>query len=615
MSFRLLLFLFLATSAVANDPPAYLSVVASTTNIERISTPDSLHSDVLGVTEFVAPASEDYQAYTLGTNYGRVRVMTVQELGEEEEGHLSWEDILVLDEAPFEIGGVVAAIFTGKPQIELSHLAIRSARRGTPNAYLERAPEVFAPFEDQLIRLTVSEEGYQLETGVDPTEAQAWWDANRPSIEEVAEPDLAYKRLDNLLAMDVGEATEPLASRFGGKAANLAKMFAYLPAEHQVPGFAIPFHYYREFMDSNEIWDYRTGSPVHRTYSEYLESLFADPLFHGDGVYRADLLDDLCDEACDNGQVNPALISTLVSRIEEVFGDTARTVRFRSSSNAEDSLQFNGAGLYRSASVCAEDSTDGDDEGPSQCDPEQPNERTLERGLVRVWMSLWDYGAYEERSYYQIPQENSAMAVLVTPSFPNETANGIAFTGDPTAGKRAGYTINVQVGDNNVAQPDPGVWPEKDVLETENGAVTGIRRTHPSSLMPPGEWVLSATQLHTLGAAMALAETSHPVDLEGYSAEDVLLDIEFKFTQEGQLIFKQVRPLLRSGAVLHVPGDTTGDGRVDHNDVFSFSFNWNRDAGNSNSRSNANGDDRIDARDLISLFRSWTSRVEPDSHH
>ena len=542
-----------------------------------------------------------------------MRILSVQELGDLVEGDLSWQDILVLDRSPFDIEGVVAAVITGEPQTELSHVAVRSARRGTPNAYLEKAHEVFAPVEDQLVRLTVSEDGYEVETGVSPADAQAWWDEHRPSIGEVISPDLVYKNLDRLQAMDVGEATAPLASKFGGKAANLAKMSDYLPAEYQVPGFAIPFHYYQEFMDSNTIWDCRTGRPVLRTYNEYLESLFEDPLFQSDGVHRADLLDELCDEARDNGQIDSALITTLVRRIEEVFGDTDQMVRFRSSSNAEDSVRFNGAGLYRSSSVCAEDSTDEDEEGPSQCDPNQSNERTVERGLIRVWMSLWDYRAYEERSYYQIPQENSAMAVLVTPAFPNEAANGVGFTGDPIAGKKAGYVINVQIGDNSVVQPDPGVLPEKEVLEIEDGQVIAIHRMRPSSLMPPGEWVLSATQLHTLGAAMAIAEVNHPVDLAGYSAEDVLLDIEFKFTQEGQLIFKQVRPFLRSGATLDVPGDTTGDGSVDHGDVFVFSFHWKCGASLANNRSNVNGDDRIDARDLLSLFQSWVSQGEPDS--
>jgi hypothetical protein len=35
--------------------------------------------------------------------------------------------------------------------------------------------------------------------------------------------------------------------------------------------------------------------------------------------------------------------------------------------------------------VCLADDRDGDEVGPSLCDPEQPDERTLSRGLARVW--------------------------------------------------------------------------------------------------------------------------------------------------------------------------------------------------------------------------------------
>ena len=59
MSVRLLLVLFCAATAAADTPPAYLSVVASTTDFQEISLPDSIHSDVLRVTKYMAPASKD----------------------------------------------------------------------------------------------------------------------------------------------------------------------------------------------------------------------------------------------------------------------------------------------------------------------------------------------------------------------------------------------------------------------------------------------------------------------------------------------------------------------------------------------------------------------------
>jgi phosphoenolpyruvate synthase/pyruvate phosphate dikinase len=196
-----------------------------------------------------------------------------------------------------------------------------------------------------------------------------------------------------------------------------------------------------------------------------------------------------------------------------------------------------------------------------------------------VWTSLWNYRAYEEREYYQIPQDLAAMAILVTPAAPDEASNGVAFTGDPIVGASAGYVINVQIGDNSVVHPEVDVLPEKDVLRMESGEVVSIHRARASSLMDPGQWVLSDEQLRRLGAAMAIVDASFPIDLNGYSRDDVLLDIEFKFTQQDELVFKQIRPFLRTGAEPppeKSPYDLDKDGFLDSDDLFLFHREWMR---------------------------------------
>jgi hypothetical protein len=56
----------------------------------------------------------------------------------------------------------------------------------------------------------------------------------------------------------------------------------------------------------------------------------------------------------------------------------------------------------------------------------------LDEGLKIVWASLWDFGAFEEREYYQIDHSDIAMGVLVSTQYEDEQANGVAFTGNPT---------------------------------------------------------------------------------------------------------------------------------------------------------------------------------------
>ena len=72
-------------------------------------------------------------------------------------------------------------------------------------------------------------------------------------------------------------------------------------------------------------------------------------------------------------QLQNAIISTLQ---DPNYGfDAYRKIRFRSSTNVEDSNQFTGAGLYESFSGCLADDLDGDSDGPCLCDADEDNER------------------------------------------------------------------------------------------------------------------------------------------------------------------------------------------------------------------------------------------------
>ncbi|MCA9424618.1 MAG: VCBS repeat-containing protein [Candidatus Omnitrophica bacterium] len=523
-----------------------------------------------------ATIEKTYEALTVGTNYGRVRLLTVPELAEANaNGTISWQDILVLDVTPFDIEGVQAAVITGSPQGELSHVALRTARRGTPNAFIANPHEVFAPYENQLIRLTLDENEYSIDPNVTLQQAQAWWDENRPSVPNPLPPNLEYTEFDNVLDMNISDSSD-LVGKFGGKVAGLARMYSFLPAENQIPAFGIPFHYYHEFMTANTLTIREGEDFVTVTFQEYLESLLEDPVFQGDPEYRASRLEGFRNIIENRSVVDPNLVTALISRIEQVYGSTSTMVRFRSSSNSEDALIFNGAGLYDSTSVCPEDTLDGDELGPSHCFSGQDDERTIERALRKVWASLWNFRAFEEREYYQIPQDEAAMAILVSLAFPDEASNGVAFTGDPIAGSDAGYVINVQIGDFSTVQPDPGILPELDILKVENGQVTEINRSRQSTLLPEGEFVLSDEQLHRLGATMAIVDASMPIDLEGHTRDEVLFDMEFKFTQSGDMIFKQIRPFLRSNFQPVIPklnnirSDIDQNGLVDSRDLHLF---------------------------------------------
>jgi hypothetical protein len=108
------------------------------------------------------------------------------------------------------------------------------------------------------------------------------------------------------------------------------------------------------------------------------------------------------------------------------------------------------------------------------------------------------------------------------------------------------YVVTVQAGDISVVSPPSGVLAEKNILEIEDGEVTGILRAQMSSLTAPGQHVLSDEKLRELGRLMAHIEANFPFELGDVPRDQVLVDMEIKLMPDGELTVKQVRPFLIS---------------------------------------------------------------------
>ncbi len=495
----------------------------------------------------------DYEAYTLSVGYGRVRLLTLEEFSElNSAGRFTFQDILVIDESPADIEGVVGGVITGTIQGELSHVAIRTARRGTPNAFVANAREEFSQYAGELVRLEVFP-GEHFVTVVDASEAEEFWSQNRRELSSDPEIDTEYRGFDDLFELDVEAFGGRPESRYGGKASNFARLQRVLTGElsqYVESGFAIPASYYTEFMSTNEV---ELGGRS-LTYEEWLFELLSDPSIESDSQARFEALEEFRSFVRANGAVDSELVSLLASRIESVFGDVRRMVRFRSSSNVEDALEFNGAGLYESTSVCAQDTLDPASPDSSHCDASRSNERTIERALKKVWASLWTFRAHEERTFYQIDPSRAAMGILVSRAFLDELANGVAFTGNPRDVGDKRYVVTAQAGEASVVSPEPGTTVERSVLELdESGEVVRVIRSRASSLVEPGEVVLSEEKLRELGSLMWHVDQRLPLDLEGHAREEVILDFEFKVEPDGSLAVKQVRPFLIPSASIQTP--------------------------------------------------------------
>ena len=208
-------------------------------------------------------------------------------------------------------------------------------------------------------------------------------------------------------------------------------------------------------------------------------------------------------------------------------------MRFRSSTNAEDLDGFTGAGLYTSQSG----------------DPDDPRRPVLD-AVREVWASVWNFRAFEERTYRSIDHDTVGMALLVHRSFPDEEANGVALTANPfdTSGLEPGFYVNVQLGERFGGQPEPGVTTDQFIYHYDMPGQPIVFISH-SNLVPAGQTVLTTTQTYELGQALD-AIHSHFYETYGPTAADpaawYAMDVEFKFDglpgEEPALYIKQARP-------------------------------------------------------------------------
>ncbi|KYG09575.1 hypothetical protein BE21_17115 [Sorangium cellulosum] len=478
-------------------------------------------------------AGIDYQPLSLGTAMGRLHFAKAADLADE---YLSHQDIVVLDEAPNDIS-VVQGIITEEFQTPLSHVNVLSQNRRTPNMGLRNAmshPELLA-LKDKLVELTAGPSSWSVRE-VTEAEAKAFWEAHKPEPVTLPELDLTVTDL-----RDIAEVTpdppegEPLRDAikqavlaFGGKAAHYS-ILSRIPDVPIQKAFAIPVYYYDQFMKQNGFY-------------EQIEAMLDDPKFSTDPSARDEQLKALRD-AMKAAPVDADFQALLKAKIEAEY--PGHKMRFRTSTNSEDLDGFPCAGCYDSNTG---DPTDWED---------------VLDAIRKTYASAWKLRTFDERTYYGIDHRSIGMALLVHHNFPDEEANGVAITNNPfdTAGVQPAFYVNVQAGgDVEVVAPPAGVTNDEFLyfFSQPNQPVTYL--TH-STLVPEGETVLSAAQVHALGVALDAIHTRFS-PAYGPAAGNTgwyAMDVEFKFDDDASpnepptLYIKQARPYPGRGAAAGAP--------------------------------------------------------------
>ena len=488
--------------------------------------------------------------------YGRLRVM-------EEGDRPHARDIAIYEALPNELPRV-AGIITTVPQTPLSHVNLRAVQDAVPNAFIRDAlddstidGDIIDGLLDSYVRYEVTESGWSVRAAT-PAEVDAHYAALRPATAQVPQRDLSVTAITPLSAVGFEDW-----DAFGVKAANVAVLGTLGFPPGTVPeGFAVPFHFYDEFMKHNGFYD-------------DIEEMLADESFQTDFDVQEDMLKDLR-KAIKKGQT-PTWITEALTAMHATY-PVGQSLRYRSSTNNEDLPGFSGAGLYDSKTQ----------------DPDETEEDGIDKSLKGVYASLWNFRAFAEREFHRIDHLATAMGVLVHPNYTDELANGVAVSFDPVSGFDGYYYVNTQLGEDLVTNPDAYSEPE-EILLHPSGNDIAILAT--SNQVEPGELLLTDAQLRQLGEHLEVIHDHFTTLYDPAPGEPFAMEIEFKITSDDILAIKQARPWVFSPSNQTATGQPTITGTPQAGETLSadtsgiadangltnvqFSYQWIRSDGSS----------------------------------
>lgn len=470
-----------------------------------------------------------------GEAYGTLRRLSVEEL---RRTVVSYTDILVLTGLPNDLP-IVGGTITEQFQTPLAHVNLAAIARGTPNiAWLDAAadPRVRDNL-GRIVHFVVAHGDFTLEPAT-LEEAQAFWDARRPDPVRL-EADLTRTDLAPFADLGFDDSVS-----VGVKAANLAELRRAV-GDVAPDGFAVPFAWYDEFLRASRVTadacaaaeadcategrdgalcaEARAICAAHgESFADYARALIALDAFRSRSELREALLDGLR-HMMRNTPLDPARAAQLDARIVERFGSAK--VRLRSSTNSEDLEHFSGAGLYDSCSAYGAGTTD-----------------LASQEIRKVWASVWNWAAFEERSWWAIEHDSVYVGVAVHRAYGEEAANGVLITQNVADRMVVGMYVNAQVGEESVTNPEGGAIPEifSIVPSAEPGRVQVVRLSWSS--LSPGRPILADGEVQALYDAAARVQR-HFAPLYGIDPSLLALDLEFKLNAgDRSLAIKQVRP-------------------------------------------------------------------------
>ena len=452
-------------------------------------------------------------------------------------GRLLPSDILLTDSVPSELP-YVSGIVCLHPATPNSHVALLAASYEIPFVYLaepERAAAALALAGQTVLLRTGSFLGScdigleGLDTPLTPLQAKRIVESRPQSSFQIVP-----KRALGELTSETLDLTPDDTGVVGGKAANFGLLRRVIP-ENSPEAIAFSF----------DLWDGFLAQvlPDGRTLRQQISSRLSRFTYPPNVTAVEMELRQIRDLFTKSARFSDSQSQKILSALSR-FG-TQRKIRFRSSTNVEDSESFSGAGLYDSFSGCLGDDLDPDSTGPSVCDAEDLEERGVFRAIQKVFASFYNNNAFLERLRLGVTEAEAGMALLVHYSTPDEQelANGVATVRALRNGTSWLFytTLVSQSGAVSVSNPDPAVRAEEATYSAGRFG-TNLSQRAASSLVPQGTqvmaWPVDYLQLGELIQKVAQAYTDGTTN-----RSEIQLDLEYKKTTPGWLQIKQIREI------------------------------------------------------------------------
>lgn len=378
--------------------------------------------------------SATFQAFNKGHTIGRLRVVPVGTPYESLQ--FDRTDIVLLQESYPDItpvAGIIATQFS----TPLSHVNLRARAWKIPNAGDKKARDKYGRLDGKVVYYEVTDTSIVVRQATPAEIAELERRVEKENHVVLPSADTAATHLAMLTRIRTKDVL-----RFGTKTSNLGEIVtANLDLVRVPPGFGVPFYFYVQHMTQNGL-------------DKKLDAVLDNPKFKTDAAFRKAALEELR-KAIVDAPIDRETLDAIYKRVRIKLG--GKGVFVRSSSNCEDLPGFNGAGLYDSV---------GNVRG----------KQALGAALKKVWASLWNLRAVEERSVFGVDHRKAYMAVLIQVGV-NATAAGVLITKnlwDPS--DQNSFTINSKWGlGERVVQGQK--LPEQIVFDPTNDGTKIISRS------------------------------------------------------------------------------------------------------------------------------------------